>query len=270
MRIRSLLLLCVSILWMGVIFHFSDQPAKKSSKTSMEVGRAVSSALVPGFKKWKKSKQNVFLRRIHRKIRKAAHANEYMILGLLYCLTAVSFLEGSPGAGVSGPDGSGPGSPGAGVSEPDGSGPDSPGAGVSGPDGSGPDSPGAGVSGPDGSGPDSPGAGVSGPDDSESGSPGAGVSGSDGSETGSPGPGRERILLLWKSGRIAFFCGVFYACTDEFHQHFVKGRSAQLSDVLLDSGGVLLGVLLAAGCLYLLWTLQKFRTRRGALREEGK
>lgn len=260
MRIRSLLLLCVSILWMGVIFHFSDQPAKKSSKTSMEVGRAVSSALVPGFKKWKKSKQNVFLRRIHRKIRKAAHANEYMILGLLYCLTAVSFLEVSPETSGSGSDGSEPGSPG---------------AGGSGPDGSGTDSPGAGGSGPDGLEPGSPGAGGSGPDDSEPGSPGTSGSGSDGSETGSPGarslgPGRERILLLWKSGRIAFFCGVFYACTDEFHQHFVKGRSAQLSDVLLDSGGVLLGVLLAAGCLYLLWTFQKFRTRRGALREEGK
>lgn len=34
-----------------------------------------------------------------------------------------------------------------------------------------------------------------------------------------------------------------YAATDEFHQLFVPGRSGQVSDVLLDSAGVLAGVL---------------------------
>lgn len=34
----------------------------------------------------------------------------------------------------------------------------------------------------------------------------------------------------------------FYACTDEFHQLFVLGRSGQISDVCIDSGGALLGV----------------------------
>jgi VanZ family protein len=31
-----------------------------------------------------------------------------------------------------------------------------------------------------------------------------------------------------------------YACTDEFHQSFVPGRSAQFSDVLVDSTGILI------------------------------
>lgn len=35
----------------------------------------------------------------------------------------------------------------------------------------------------------------------------------------------------------------FYACTDEFHQLFVPGRSGQISDVCIDSGGALFGVL---------------------------
>lgn len=35
-----------------------------------------------------------------------------------------------------------------------------------------------------------------------------------------------------------------YASTDEFHQLFVPGRSGQLRDVLIDSGGALIGVLL--------------------------
>ncbi len=34
----------------------------------------------------------------------------------------------------------------------------------------------------------------------------------------------------------------FYACTDEFHQLFVPGRSGQISDVCIDSGGALRGV----------------------------
>jgi VanZ family protein len=33
---------------------------------------------------------------------------------------------------------------------------------------------------------------------------------------------------------------VAYACSDEFHQSFVPGRSAQFSDVLVDSTGVLI------------------------------
>lgn len=35
-----------------------------------------------------------------------------------------------------------------------------------------------------------------------------------------------------------------YACSDEFHQFFVVGRSAQLSDILIDSIGSIFGCLL--------------------------
>lgn len=38
-----------------------------------------------------------------------------------------------------------------------------------------------------------------------------------------------------------------YAATDEIHQLFVPGRSGQVSDVLLDSAGVLAGLLVLAG-----------------------
>ena len=34
-----------------------------------------------------------------------------------------------------------------------------------------------------------------------------------------------------------------YACSDEFHQFFVEGRSAQLSDILLDTCGAIFGAL---------------------------
>lgn len=49
----------------------------------------------------------------------------------------------------------------------------------------------------------------------------------------------------------AWAFGALYACTDELHQYFVPGRSAQLSDVALDSFGVLLGVAFVFICRYL-------------------
>lgn len=64
-------------------------------------------------------------------------------------------------------------------------------------------------------------------------------------------------------GRIAAAEGIaaLYAVTDEFHQRFIGGRSAQVSDVLLDSAAALAGVLMVAGFLAL-------RRRRRRRREE--
>lgn len=45
-------------------------------------------------------------------------------------------------------------------------------------------------------------------------------------------------------GGYAMAIGALYALTDEVHQYFVPGRSCQLSDVLIDSVGVFLGVCL--------------------------
>lgn len=40
---------------------------------------------------------------------------------------------------------------------------------------------------------------------------------------------------------ISVICGTLYAVSDEIHQYFVPGRSCQISDMLLDSSGVLFG-----------------------------
>ena len=56
------------------------------------------------------------------------------------------------------------------------------------------------------------------------------------------------------------FC-VFCAVCDEFHQLFVPGRGAQLSDVCLDSAGALTGVAIAFLVLLLLKGLQKRKKR---------
>lgn len=43
---------------------------------------------------------------------------------------------------------------------------------------------------------------------------------------------------------ISFIISVLYASSDEFHQLFVPGRSGQVTDVLIDLIGVVLGLLL--------------------------
>ena len=49
-----------------------------------------------------------------------------------------------------------------------------------------------------------------------------------------------------KSKRIicSLWIGVLYATSDEIHQLFVPGRSGQITDIILDSMGVLLGIVL--------------------------
>lgn len=42
----------------------------------------------------------------------------------------------------------------------------------------------------------------------------------------------------------AIIVGIVYACTDEFHQRFVPGRTGSIKDVFIDSIGVITGVIL--------------------------
>ena len=63
-----------------------------------------------------------------------------------------------------------------------------------------------------------------------------------------------RLLLPWG------IC-VFYACTDEFHQRFVEGRSGEIRDVLIDGSGAAVGVLLIF-LVFLLASAGRGRRRR--------
>lgn len=46
-----------------------------------------------------------------------------------------------------------------------------------------------------------------------------------------------------KSYLAAFFTAAVYAATDEFHQYFIPGRSAEVRDVCIDAAGALLGLI---------------------------
>ena len=60
------------------------------------------------------------------------------------------------------------------------------------------------------------------------------------------------------TARMSWALATLYACTDEAHQLFVEGRSAELRDVAIDSAGALCGVLLLA----LVWRLAARRLAR--------
>ncbi|SDJ24525.1 VanZ family protein [Salimicrobium halophilum] len=52
-------------------------------------------------------------------------------------------------------------------------------------------------------------------------------------------------ILFYSASRkwyVALVISVIYAMSDEFHQKFIPGRSGQISDVGIDSLGVILGV----------------------------
>lgn len=52
------------------------------------------------------------------------------------------------------------------------------------------------------------------------------------------------ILSLNKAMALSFFIALLYSASDEFHQLFVAGREGSVRDVLIDSCGMLLFVLI--------------------------
>ena len=60
----------------------------------------------------------------------------------------------------------------------------------------------------------------------------------------------------FKRGGISFLIWLMYACLDELHQFFISERSAQITDVMIDSMGVLFGILLVM-LIYKIYTSRK-------------
>lgn len=63
--------------------------------------------------------------------------------------------------------------------------------------------------------------------------------------------GEKKKLSIWNFIiRAEIFCAL-YACSDEFHQYFVPGRSCKFFDVCVDSTGAFFGALLFWGIFHL-------------------
>lgn len=74
-------------------------------------------------------------------------------------------------------------------------------------------------------------------------------------------------LERWKSADlkksiIAIFLAMLYAASDEFHQLFVQGRTGSVRDVIIDSIGAVLGILLLTGvkkCINFLYSRRRYK-----------
>ncbi|MGN0279133.1 MAG: VanZ family protein [Lachnospiraceae bacterium] len=65
-----------------------------------------------------------------------------------------------------------------------------------------------------------------------------------------------------KRGILSIVLSALYACSDEFHQLFVPGRAGMVRDVLIDSAGAILGILVFLGvkkCISFLWNRHRFK-----------
>lgn len=84
------------------------------------------------------------------------------------------------------------------------------------------------------------------------------------------------LLYIWigqwemsflRRGGTAYAATTVYAATDEIHQLFVAGRAGRFSDVVIDSAGALLGVLVFALLVRIVKRIQRKRLKR-ALEEQ--
>ena len=62
---------------------------------------------------------------------------------------------------------------------------------------------------------------------------------------------KDKMKDIKKTVIFSFLFSIFYASSDEFHQTFVAGRDGNITDVLIDSSGALVGILLS-GIIYFL------------------
>lgn len=83
MKIRRIIFIILSCIWMTVIFCFSARNADESEKDSYKVGLKVGKIVMHDFKKQTEEKQMEFAKKIDHPVRKVAHATEYAILGML-------------------------------------------------------------------------------------------------------------------------------------------------------------------------------------------
>ena len=59
--------------------------------------------------------------------------------------------------------------------------------------------------------------------------------------------GRRRLFTLRSLGTVVF--GFLYALSDEFHQSFSAGRSCEFRDMMIDTGGATLGMLISVAVM---------------------
>lgn len=71
----------------------------------------------------------------------------------------------------------------------------------------------------------------------------------------------KRKLLSRGSLWTLVFC-FLYACSDEIHQNFVPGRACMFTDVLIDTSGALLGIIVSIVCMFIVGRIRQRKNRK--------
>lgn len=80
---RQILFVLITLLWMGIIFWFSSRTGDESSAQSGGIVHRLLQFLLPDFTDWSMPVQEKVIDIVTLLVRKASHAMEYLILGLL-------------------------------------------------------------------------------------------------------------------------------------------------------------------------------------------
>ena len=80
---RRKIFAAAAVLWMIVIFSFSAKVSEDSEEMGRSVGMLIGKAVIKEYKEWPGKRQAAFAAKIDYPVRKAAHASEYAILGIL-------------------------------------------------------------------------------------------------------------------------------------------------------------------------------------------
>lgn len=76
------------------------------------------------------------------------------------------------------------------------------------------------------------------------------------------------LIYIWLGKwKTAIVFAALYAASDELHQRFVPGRAGRFGDVLIDSAGAIIGVLIFIGvkkCIISLRNRRKYRIRKSS------
>lgn len=82
---RRTIFICLSLVWMGVIFVFSSRDGDESTRDSYEVGYLIGRLVISDFEDKTQEEQLAFAENIDYGVRKTAHATEYAVLSMLLC-----------------------------------------------------------------------------------------------------------------------------------------------------------------------------------------
>lgn len=74
--------------------------------------------------------------------------------------------------------------------------------------------------------------------------------------------GKRRLFSAASGGVVAF--GFLYALSDELHQMASEGRSCELRDMMIDTGGVIMGLLISMAVFGIIALFAKRKTRRAS------